>query len=270
MVPLKPASFSRLPRRLRNRIIAQSLTYDEVQKISIDNTHEILDKLRPCLLNREILGYGATNYLRMNHIQIEMKTTQLSECLPISKHLTRLLDVLTNYGKFRPQPAHTDFWPDIEYWPSVEINLIFELTSLTDLTLEDVRFDAMSFVQTTLRWPAWRTLTISLHVSDDTGWEFSTASSVITIKQLRLNVLEVWKPLNPHAGDMVLDCPQIWVNGLGTVVEVVAAKPCLDESYVEEDDSPIIAEFMRDQVAFPKEGAPAYRTYLYLEYVCKP
>jgi len=270
MVPLEPASFSRLPKRLRNHIIELSLTHKGIQKISIDNTHEILDKLRPCLLNREILLYNRTNYLHLNQFQIEMKTTHLYERSPISKQLIRLLHVLSNYGKFRPRPIHTNFWPDLEYWPIFELNVKFELTSLTDVTLEDVRFDAMSIIQTTLRLPGWRTLTVSLHVCDNAGWQFSTASSVITIKQLRLNVLEVWKPLNPHAGDMVLDCPQIWVNGLGTVVEVVAAKPCSDESYVEEDDSPIIAEFMRDQVAFPKEGAPAYRTYLYLEYVCKP
>lgn len=293
---LEPASIHRLPEHLRIRIIHETVTQDQVQIASINNRRNIVATMQPLLVSRVTTKYS-DQYLQSSHFQTQVKTAEgvadesgrfiasayreylhsqsFVEVLRTYQQLKRLLYSMKDYLLREWRDPRIDQivsldWPNLRRWPSVEINMRFELVSTEALSLEDIRFDVMQCILTALKVTEEqeRNFVINLHVSDLNGQELQdTLSTTITFTQLRLNVFEAWETLDPKDTGNIDQCPQVWINSLETVVEVVAAPHAPLElqdrsKWIEKDRGPYIH--------IAAHAAPAYYQFMYLEYLVKP
>jgi len=199
-----------------------------------------------------------------------MRSSQRHCLFPDSRRLCKLLHIIkdrTCFGGFAPDDYRYDIWPDLGR-SFMRVNMTFEPAMDTAIGLEDTDFDVMAFVQATLQLATGMQLSVNLHIYNTSGELLSDASSIITLGQLRLNVLKAFEASKPPPVDLFAVCPQVWVSGLGSVVRVIEAPLNYIAMYLDSGERVALTKVRLGRLPIPKEDSTAYYEYTYLEWHC--
>jgi hypothetical protein len=228
MLRREPANILNIPDFICYRILSYVVTSTDVQKISVDTASDVPSAMTPLFINRKILRISYRCYLEANNFLIEMKSTTPRAGFCTFERLISLLDKVNkpDYLELRRHQSRT--WPDLKSWPSYRISIAFDLPNTRLWSLDDIRIDAVTFVRATPKLQPREPIHIDLHIQNPSGVQVAHLSQIVSVDQLRRNVLAAWSGLDPNSQDMTDICPTIWVNGHGAVVDVVAAEACIE------------------------------------------
>jgi hypothetical protein len=228
MLRREPANLLNIPEFICHRILSYGVTSTDVQKISVDTASNVMSAMTPLFINRKILCNSYRCYLEANNFLIEMKSTTPTAEFCTFDRLIFLLEKVNNPSTISLRRYRFRTWPDLKAWPSYRISIAFDLPNTRPWSLDDIRFDAATFVRATPKLQPREPIHIDLRIQNHSGVQVAHLSQIVSVEQLRRNVLAAWSGLGPNLQDLPDVCPQIWVNGHGWVVDVVAAEPCID------------------------------------------
>jgi len=268
--------FFTLPRHLRTRILKSALVFHNTQIVSSSNASTIDAAMDPLHVGEEVSSHHTSTYKNANKFIIELKATESASTLPdldeVSDLLWKIQDNTRPAGTEKDNRGGT--WPNISYWPSARITILFDLKTLDVTDLKDVCFEAMPFLRTTLKLHAYKKINIRLVASDSLTGQVVDISKAISISVLRRNALDAWSLLDPESAT---EYPKIWINGLGEVVKTAPEQSLFappDEDAEMHDVSETISHSKDPAQSqygpkFPGWNASVDETYTYLKFLCR-
>jgi hypothetical protein len=223
----RPATLNQFPVVLQTRIFKYSLSDHEPTNLSLEAAPAIIRALQPIfsgplLFDKASLADQSATYLPVNKFVIQHKLKYKAGQLDRFDRPCKLLWTV-HYPKSHIGTCDIT-WPLIQYWPSVTINIVFVLQDPSLTSLEDVCFDAMPLLLATLCIMPEKRFIVHLRNSDNTGVRITQTKNLIFLHELRSTMLKAWRYIKPQVSDATTEKPQMWINGPGTVFNIVPVR----------------------------------------------
>ncbi|KAF2820342.1 hypothetical protein CC86DRAFT_471438 [Ophiobolus disseminans] len=201
-----------LKRSLQFKILRYALTAKSYYTINVD-TGKDYRTLTALLEVCKEWRYVYDTYSYYNSHNLEIVHTASRGGLRDFSMLARLLQTT-----FRRYPPSSDVDSDFRAWPfdsytSFRLSIVFAVAASS--SLREVRFNATNLIKAICMVTEHLDITVILQsASGETAW----ASKTFTLRRMRQDALQAWSISRTDAEEQ---CPDIWMDGMGDVVEVV-------------------------------------------------
>jgi hypothetical protein len=203
-----PRRLLALPRSVLIKIMKHTLYSSSGYEIDLDSCDGMKALCGILYFNKNIHDKYMQTFLQNTfHISITSTNTHAS----LTK-LARLLETKFEYRADLSDPINY-----LHFGTSAQYSITIHISSAT-ASLSTIRINLMSLVAATLSASAPRPVRIMLHTGGTTRTKLQ-ATSIRTLRQILLKALTKYVKFDCQYSRA--RCPEVWINGYGTVAEVV-------------------------------------------------
>jgi hypothetical protein len=220
----EPPTLFTLALGLRSQIVHYALSYGKDYRINLDTPDNLRALTGPCFVDKSWLQ-AYTHLLYRNSYILEVTSDN-------ARSLERLKHLVGTKFYTRDGDAHKNVDD-----PVTELRMfgkVAEFRIELMLSRSEARFDAVQLVEATVMLSGEREVTIAVQSQSeksDHGVERTT--NTVTLNRIRQNTMLTWPIVELNSR---VQCPEIWMDWTGTVVELKRSEACIESSADEDRD----------------------------------
>jgi hypothetical protein len=208
-----------LPDQIQSQIIMHTININKECELDLDTWTNLQDLFGILYTNSSLHDMYMHPFLKATTFNLSMMTTSTHATFDNFDKLNYLLR--TEFRDSNPSPCHDMAQPTFGTDAHFNIALRFHLDKSTPL--DDICINVLPLILATSAALGEQTITIKLQAPNQNRRADTIIQHSFTIRHLRCIVIDALEQfVRVDCTDWRARCPQIWINGRGEVVDVVA------------------------------------------------